>query len=97
MMMDTYFSNINKDILESKGVYTFYLLLLILSCVVVGMTESPILALLPRLLLAIIGLAHLLPTYVFFKSERTKKQNQKICLYIILLIALIVSTVIHMI
>lgn len=96
-MKNNYFSNINKNILESKGVYNFYLLLLILSFAVVGMTESPILALLPRLVLAIIGLVHLLAIYVFFKSERTKKQSQKICLYIILLTALIISTVIHMI
>lgn len=90
-------SKIHEDILESKGVFKIYLVLLALSCAIVVMPDIPVIALFPRLIVAIIGIVYLLPIYIKFKSERDKKQNRMIGIYTIMLIALTVSSIIRMI
>lgn len=86
-------AEIHKDILEAKGVFTIYLVLLILSCAIVMMPDIPIIALFPRLIIAIIGIVYLLPVYIKFKAERNEKQNRTLCIYMGMLIALAISAV----
>lgn len=94
--MKRYLLDVQKDILESKGVFRFYLVVFVLFCVI-GTPQYPILNYLPRLVTAIIGLLHLLPIYVLFKSERDKKQNREICFYILLLSVFAVAIINRMV
>lgn len=88
---------IHRDILEVKGAFKVYLVLIILSCAIVVAPEIPIISLFPRLIIAIIGIVFLIPVYLKFRSERNKKQNREICIYIIFLIALAISAILQMI
>lgn len=88
---------IHQDILGAKGAFTIYLVLLILSCAIVVTPDIPIIALFLRLIMAIIGLVCLLPIYIKFKAERHKKQNRMLYIYMIMLLALAISSVAQMI
>lgn len=92
-----YLSNIHRDVLESKGAYTIYLVVLIFFLCAVSTPTYPILTFLPRLIIAIIGIGHLVPIYVLFKTTRNKKQNRQICFYVLMLSALAVSSLSRMI
>lgn len=95
-MMREKLLNIQNDLLESKGSFNFYLFLFILSFVI-GSPDYPIIDLLPRFVLMIIGLLYLLPIYFLFKSLRDKKQNRTICFYIFILTFSAVLTATRMI
>ena len=80
--------NFQREILEERGYFKFYLVLLILTHAIMGDTRIPVLAYFPRLAVEVVGILLLTIVYFVGKSERTKKESRTLIIYwLVLLVA----------
>ena len=80
--------NFQREILEVRGYFKLYVVLLFLSHVLVGFKDIPVLAYFPRLAVEVVGIILLTIVYFVGKSERTKKESRTFVAYLAILLAL---------
>lgn len=77
-----------REILEERGYFKLYVVLLFLSHAIVGFEDIPVLAYFPRFAVEVVGILLLTVVYFVGKSERTKKETRTLIIYwLVLLVA----------
>lgn len=91
-MSNKFLNDLQKDILEEKGIYVLYVFFFVLSFLVT-IEEIEIYFIILRIVLSFIPLLFLILIYFKCKKTRDIKQNKIIVKYIILFIVLLFATV----
>lgn len=92
-MKKEYWLGVQRELLETKGIFKLYVVLLVIFHVVTMFPDIPALAYTPRLLVIFLGLLSLAIVWVTGRSGRTKEQSRTLLLYGLVLLLLIPMTI----